>query len=452
VANLSDPFVSPGSSFTGLLNTHSTGGFTSLLQVIEDGFGNPSPLSLSNDALDINTTMGGGFSIDNVLLTASATQINLVCNSGDFSFLTTAFTLPSGTTAQRPGIPRNGEIRYNTTTSSTEMYSDDAWVTIGTNSPNFSSFTTALTLPTGTTGERPIPPTNGDVRYNTTIGSAEIYSSGSWDAINTGSGTVSSVDADSDTPNLVIVGGPITNSGTIHFSIPPDLTELTSIDVGNLRFSTNIISSTGNNNINLDPGGTGRILFFSSLSTDVNTDLTIAPNGTGNLIINSNTGIGTSAPENTLHVVGDVQFQGILAGWTGTGLVRSQSSLVIAGGDSGFIDFPIGSFDSTIFFINAKIAMTQPNDLGAGMYFANSTASAGYSNGTYFVIQYPPAASSSITFSGNTNPAFPKVSGTWTISGSNLRLTINNLDVVDPGNINYVVISSEYFSSFSTAA
>lgn len=129
MANLSDPFISPGASFTGLLNTHSTGGLTALLQVIEDGFGNPSPLSLSNDALDINTTMGGGFSIDTVLLTASATQINSVCTSGDFSFLTTALTLPKGTTAQRPaGV--NGEFRYNTTTDTGELYAGGGWVTV----------------------------------------------------------------------------------------------------------------------------------------------------------------------------------------------------------------------------------------------------------------------------------------------------------------------------------
>ena len=44
---------------------------------------------------------------------------------------TTALQLPSGTTAQRPGSPTNGDIRYNSTTSSFEGYAGGAWGAIG---------------------------------------------------------------------------------------------------------------------------------------------------------------------------------------------------------------------------------------------------------------------------------------------------------------------------------
>lgn len=40
--------------------------------------------------------------------------------------------------------------------------------------------TTALTLPSGTTGERPASPVNGMIRYNTTISQNEIYQNGAW--------------------------------------------------------------------------------------------------------------------------------------------------------------------------------------------------------------------------------------------------------------------------------
>lgn len=44
---------------------------------------------------------------------------------------TTALELPDGTTAQRPGTPVNGMIRYNTTLSQFEGYKASAWGAIG---------------------------------------------------------------------------------------------------------------------------------------------------------------------------------------------------------------------------------------------------------------------------------------------------------------------------------
>lgn len=44
---------------------------------------------------------------------------------------TTALELPDGTTAQRPGTPVNGMIRYNTTLSQFEGYKGSTWGAIG---------------------------------------------------------------------------------------------------------------------------------------------------------------------------------------------------------------------------------------------------------------------------------------------------------------------------------
>ena len=38
--------------------------------------------------------------------------------------------IPVGTTAARPGSPVTGSIRYNTTTSSTELYNGSSWINI----------------------------------------------------------------------------------------------------------------------------------------------------------------------------------------------------------------------------------------------------------------------------------------------------------------------------------
>lgn len=58
-----------------------------------------------------------------------ATLKNTIIN--DTGFL----TFPSGTTAQRPASPNTGMARYNTTTSSMEVYINNQWVSFGTNAP-----------------------------------------------------------------------------------------------------------------------------------------------------------------------------------------------------------------------------------------------------------------------------------------------------------------------------
>ena len=43
---------------------------------------------------------------------------------------TDSLRLPSGTTAQRPGSPANGDIRYNSTLSTIEGYSNGAYANL----------------------------------------------------------------------------------------------------------------------------------------------------------------------------------------------------------------------------------------------------------------------------------------------------------------------------------
>jgi hypothetical protein len=58
-------------------------------------------------------------------------------------------------------------------------------VTIGTDqNANFSS-TGAITLPSGTTAQRPSPATNGMMRYNTTNVKLEAYVNGAWANVTT---------------------------------------------------------------------------------------------------------------------------------------------------------------------------------------------------------------------------------------------------------------------------
>ena len=51
------------------------------------------------------------------------------------------FDLPAGTTAQRPATPTTGNIRYNTTTGFAEVYTSAGWGTFGAQPPSISSVT-----------------------------------------------------------------------------------------------------------------------------------------------------------------------------------------------------------------------------------------------------------------------------------------------------------------------
>ena len=69
-----------------------------------------------------------GGSVDNIALqtggvnAVSVNEIQLVTFNS-----TGAITVPNGTTAQRPAVPINGMIRYNTTTARFEGYAN-GWV------------------------------------------------------------------------------------------------------------------------------------------------------------------------------------------------------------------------------------------------------------------------------------------------------------------------------------
>ena len=52
---------------------------------------------------------------------------------------TDAVALPSGTTAQRPGSPVNGDIRYNTSTSGIEAYISGSWTSLSGGGSSFQS-------------------------------------------------------------------------------------------------------------------------------------------------------------------------------------------------------------------------------------------------------------------------------------------------------------------------
>lgn len=78
----------------------------------------------------------------------------------------------------------------------------------------------SIILPSGTTSERPSLPENGMMRYNTDDHSIEARLNGTWVPLNPGTGTVFTINT-----GIGLSGGPITASGTISV----DITSLSSI-------------------------------------------------------------------------------------------------------------------------------------------------------------------------------------------------------------------------------
>lgn len=62
--------------------------------------------------------------------TASNVTVNVQASSGVLLYAdstTGGMALPAGTTAQRPASPATGQIRFNTTTGSVEVYNGSSW-------------------------------------------------------------------------------------------------------------------------------------------------------------------------------------------------------------------------------------------------------------------------------------------------------------------------------------
>ena len=135
-------------------------------------------------------------------------------------------------------------------------------VGIGTATPGTTlhvSATDALRLPSGTTGQRPGSPANGDIRYNTTTATIEGYSNGAY--ANLASGTELK-DADGDTSVNV---EPSSDVDEVHINTAGNETAIfrtASTDLGVTNISNTASTITGlvtNGDITLTPNGTGSV-------------------------------------------------------------------------------------------------------------------------------------------------------------------------------------------------
>jgi hypothetical protein len=159
-------------------------------------------------------------------------------------------------------------------------------VGVGTASPATSlhiSATDALRLPSGNTAQRPGSPANGDIRYNSTEATIEGYAGSAW--ANLASGTQLK-DGDEDTSINVETSA---DSDEIHLVANGTQTAIfreATTDLGVTRLSNTASTITGqvtNGDITLTPNGSGVVAISSALT------VAGAATITGNLTVNGTT-------------------------------------------------------------------------------------------------------------------------------------------------------------------
>lgn len=181
--------------------------------------------------------------------------------------------IPTGNTSERPSDPIIGMERFNTTLGVKEQYNGSSWIhdTFGTvisitagqglaggtitesgtisipNDPIMPG-SGAMTIPRGTTAERPSSPFVGMVRFNIDTGKYEKYNGSSWQNDSTGDGTVTSITINKSGNGINInSSSPITTSGVRVLSLKDSLEDLGNLtEAGFPVFTENVDPVVGN--------------------------------------------------------------------------------------------------------------------------------------------------------------------------------------------------------------
>jgi trimeric autotransporter adhesin len=182
----------------------SLNGVSGTLETMGNGFGvningTMTPRSITHSGSGIAVTNGDGQS-GNPTIYLDGT-VGSLANSSGTGFL---------------ALPGNGTVSGRTLTATANQI--DITNPNGVDgSPTFSIADNAVlpgvegvTIPSGTTAERPSPANDGEIRYNTDLGLFEGYLSGSWQSFSSGGSGVTSI-----ATGTGLTGGPITSTGTI---------------------------------------------------------------------------------------------------------------------------------------------------------------------------------------------------------------------------------------------
>ena len=155
-------------------------------------------------------------------------------------------------------------------------------------------------IPSGSTGQRPLVPTNGTLRYNVTLSETELYQNGSWQPITT-SGTTGYTTATNIGPGQSVLVTPavIPNlqfktlvAGTnVNFNVSPTDITINAPSIGEVNTAGNIGAGVG-----VYDSKSGITLNFRSIATTTPGQIGISSSGGGEILIDF---VGTIGEANT---------------------------------------------------------------------------------------------------------------------------------------------------------
>jgi len=212
----------------------------------------------------------------------------------DMSLKTDAIALPKGTSAQQPGAPVAGLIRYNTTNNAVEFYNGTVWTTLAA-------------------GGAALSTAGGTMTGNLTISSGGLTVTGGVAAFNgginnnsggiTGAGSISGVGASiTGTGALSVMAG----GANQNLSLNSSGTGSVSIATGNglgLQVADGGPSLVNHVVIKGAPISMAPVIMAEG--SDANISLALHGKGGGGVVLPTGyLGIGTSAPAQNLHIAG----------------------------------------------------------------------------------------------------------------------------------------------------